>query len=422
MKLIANLVGAVLLCITGALTYLWYETNATVDRVVAELSPYARISYGSIVSSIYPGVLGIADATIRLDGQTLHADAITVRGRSLLDLYALQKNPGLFLVKHPDLKIDGLSSPTRLRKLPSFATLMENKPLQALANLNAAGCNGRSDISYGDLTAMGYSGLSSNILVKTGPEPFGRGWELQIDYRIAGIADYATNIIFKEAPRSLPIALERVSQLDVERIMLQIRDRGYNPRLLEYCAGEVGIDEQAYLQHHLAAVQNELEQHRIPYSDAMLFSYEEGLHRGALKRLRIQPKSDFAIEDLGFYKPGDYLELLGVRFSVNNRQATTRNTKLTTQQKPSGNLATAASPTTNTSAARPAPASTAMDWSELENVINKDIVVYTATGGQHRGQLENVDDYLLVLRKNIGAGSFSFTIDRRRFKNAVRIN
>ena len=78
MKLLAALVAALLLAFAGAFSYVWYRTNTTIDEAVSALAPYAHISYGSIISSVYPGILGLADVEILLEGKRLHADSITV--------------------------------------------------------------------------------------------------------------------------------------------------------------------------------------------------------------------------------------------------------------------------------------------------------------------------------------------------------
>lgn len=422
MKLFASLVVALLLCFAGATAYIWHQTNTTVDRAINAIAPYAHISYGSIISSIYPGTLGLSDVTILLEGKRLHADAITVNAASIFDLYALQQNPSLFLVKHPRLEIQGLSSPIPLRKFKLLEQPFDHPYMRALTAIDAVGCGPRREISYDDMRDMGYGAVRSDITLQSGPREFTTNWEISLQSRMQGIADYSMSISFDDAPSSLPLVLYRLERLDVNKIVLQSHDRGYNSRLLQFCAGQLGIDAETYKQRHLDELVRYFRRRSLVVEPPMLASYGEGLHRGARMRLKVQPQADFSIEDLGFYQPGDYMGLLGIRLTTNNLPAKTPSPKIATAPVTTTNSTAKPIDTAGTSPPQAKAVVETLDWSQLKRALNQDILVYTSSGGSHRGQLENVDDYLLVLKKNIGAGSIRYTIDRRRFDHARRVN
>ena len=234
---------------------------------------------------------------------------------------------------------------------------------------------------------------------------------------IRGVADYAMSVRFDDAPSSLSRALQRLERLDVDSVVLRTRDRGYNPRRLEFCAQQLGMTVASYQRHHLLALKQHLKQRSMILSPAMLQSYEEGLHRGARMRLMIQPQPDFAIEDLGFYQAADYPDLLGIVFNVNNRPP---GEKAKVVQLAETQPTAAASPPVGSSESITAVDKTAaLAWPDLQQALHQDILVTTEAGGQHRGRLENVEQDLLTLRKNLGAGSMTYTIDRRRFKQAT---
>ena len=191
MKLVATLATlavTLLLCFTGAFAYVWYQTNNTVDRAVKAIAPFAHISYGSIISSVYPGKLGLADVTILLEGKRLHAEAITISAATIFDLYALQKNPSLFLVKHPRLNIRGLKSPLRADQFKLLARPFDHPYLKTLTNLDAVACGDRDVIGDEDMTAMGYGTRITDIELWSGPQPFDPSYAFELSAKIRGVA------------------------------------------------------------------------------------------------------------------------------------------------------------------------------------------------------------------------------------------
>jgi hypothetical protein len=60
-----------------------------------------------------------------------------------------------------------------------------------------------------------------------------------------------------------------------------------------------------------------------------------------------------------------------------------------------------------------------LGWDDLEKTLQHQVIVYTASGGEHRGRVEQVDPQRLMLKQAFGANSMSFTIDRRRFSHAT---
>ena len=121
MKLITSAIALLLLFATGAFTFIWYQTNQTVKQAISALSPYAQISYGTITSSVIPGILGITDVDIIIEGKRFRADSITFSAASILELYALQKNPHSYVKSLPRLDIRGLRSPHQARDLNLLA-------------------------------------------------------------------------------------------------------------------------------------------------------------------------------------------------------------------------------------------------------------------------------------------------------------
>ena len=125
------------------------------------------------------------------------------------------------------------------------------------------------------------------------------------------------------------------------------------------------------------------------------------------------------IEDLHFFKPADYQDLLGINFSVNNRAAQ--------QQKKPVQLATAPQKQVlrqehekKSEPGEQQPKDLA--WDDLNRVLHRNVVVYTESGGKHRGRVEQINTSSLVLKKSFGPDSMTFTIDRKRFSHAERIN
>jgi hypothetical protein len=420
-KLIATIAAAILLCFASAFTYVWYQTNNAVKQAIDALSPYAQISYGSIISSVYPGILGIADVSIILEGKRLQAEAITLSADNILDLYALQKNPWLFLVKHPKLHIRGLLSPQPIADFALFDQPFNHPYLQGLANLDAVGCGQRTRIGRDDMQAMGYANLLSDITVLSGPKPFTESAYLfELTSSVRGVADYAMDITFADAPRDIDRGLQRLANLDVDSILLRSKDQGYNPRRMEFCAQQLGMSLAAYEQYHVRAVKKVFQRHSIKLDNATLAAYAQGLHRGASMRLRVKPRPEFALEDLRFYQPDDYFDLLGINFSVNNRAVAKSGTIAADADAaaaaPSEN--TVALPATATASTAPILASKQLDWSDLDKAVHNRVAVYTQSGGVHRGRLVEVLPNLLVMKKSFGADNMIYRIERRRFNHA----
>jgi hypothetical protein len=419
LKLITSAAAILLLGATGAFTYLWYHTNHTVKQVIGALAPGLQISYGSINSSVFPGILGISDVDIILEGKRFHADSITVSANTILDLYALQKNPYTYALLQPRLDIQGLQSQFPPGEISLLTDLFDHPYLQPIKNLDALGCKQRDTISASDMTSMGYRGLIGDISLWSGPQPFGAGYTVDFSARLPGQADYHFSVSYSDAPKDFSQALHSLARLEVESVTIISKDRGYNERLQEFCAAELDMDTVRYKAHHLSAVERFFRRQGIRLDASDLAIYRDSLHRGASKKLRVKPRRDFAIEDLRFFKPADYRDLLGISFSVNNRALLQQKNPVqlaTTPQKPAARQESAQKKEPGMSQPKD------LDWSDLNQVLHRKVIVYTESGGKHRGRVEQINASSLVLKKSFGPDSMSFTIDRNRFSYAERIN
>lgn len=418
LKFIISTAAILLLCATGTFTYFWYHTNHTVKQAISALAPHAQISYGSVVSSVYPGILGVSDVDIIVEGKRLHADSITFSADTILELYALQKNPYQYALSQPRLDIRNLRSPVPAIEFDLLAELLDHPYLQFINNLDAIGCKQRDSISASDMTSMGYHGLHADINLWSGPQPFSSGYNVELSVSVPGQADYRISVSYADVPKGISQALQQLSRLDLESVNISSKDRGYNERLQEFCAAAMGIDAQRYQSHHLGAVAQLFRRQGITLSDSDLAIYSESLHKGASKQLRIKPRRDFAIEDLRFFKPADYRDLLGINFSANNRQA---------KQQKDAKIAEASPeiPSKPIAVQHQVPDTQLQEdlsWDDLNKALHRNVVVYTESGGVHRGRVEQISTRSLVLKKSFGPDSMSFTIDRKRFSYAERVN
>ncbi len=418
MKFISATLAILLLCISGAFTYFWYQTNQTVKQAISALAPYAQISYGSIISSVYPGILGIADVDVIVEGKRLHADAITFRAGTIFDLYALQKNPHSYALSQPRLDIRGLQSPAPASDFNRLVDTFDHRYLRTIRNLDALGCNNRDRISLADMTAMGYRGLQGDFSLWSKPQPFSNGYLVELSSSLPGRADYRLTVSLPDTPGDFSQLAHKLSRLELDSISLTSRDRGYNERLQEFCAAELGTDPDSYQRIHLAAVEQFFRRQGIHLGDDELAIYREGLHRGASKQLRVKPRRGFAIEDLRFYQPDDYRELLGIHFSANNRAAA--------RQDKSSHLATTPAAdnqvATRNDSLSQRQQREILGWEDLDQALHRRVIVFTASGGRHRGRVEQINPGELVLKKSFGPDSMTFTIDRKRFSRAALVN
>jgi hypothetical protein len=370
-----------------------------------------------------------------LEGKRLYAEAITVSASTLFDLYALQKNPYLFLVKHPRLKIRGLRSPIPPADFQLLAQPFQHPLLTALTSLDAVGCGQRDRISYDDMAAMGYGTVITDIELWSGPQEFTQTYGYELSAKLRGIADYGLNVSFRDAPSSLQLALQQLERLRVASIVLQTKDQGYNPIRLAFCAEQSAMEVAAYRRHHVNTLRQYFDQHALKIDQDMLQSYEEGLHRGAFMRLKVQPPDGFSINDLKFYRPEDYREVLGISLRVNHRTAAQSDTPAAvavTPDVPTLEPVVAEHSSTTANPVLDEPLVNAvlqnqrlpaeLQWPDLQQALQRDILVVTESGGKHRGRLETVQPHLLVLKKRMGAGSFTYAIERRRFQHAQLLN
>jgi len=301
----------------GAKLYLHAQVGKTLDSVVAQMSPYADVSYAS-VSSTFDGRIGVGNVRIRprfIDDE-VRIEEVSFKLPSMMYLLDLetrvrQQNPPTEL----SMRVTDVALSTHGKLVQAWeARMFADDPESRVAALGNCVTRTRLpsqmylldyDEIRGSFEVGYYYDLERGHFVVHGTAG-------QIDaYQISG--DLALVM-----PSFDPLALmTALSNPQIARAGLQITDAGYFDRVFGYCARDdrVGKDDViALLMNDLLKMFDALP---VRPDQPLLDAYAQFIAEGSKISITAEPPEPQRLQYLSLYAPEDVPALLNIRTRVN---------------------------------------------------------------------------------------------------------
>lgn len=296
----------------GAKLYLHNEVSSAMDQAVIMASPFAKIDYDGVSSSL-TGKLTVDGLTVRIAGyrDEIYIDRLGIDTPSffaLLDLFDPMKLQSEGFPKYLGFIVDGLRVPV---EADYFADLHEFTLAESgITEISdpADKCTGKYGFSPEALAALGYDDqvLSMSMYLRDENSKFifdmsvniEDMWDIEADVQLAG------NMMAEmmKGPASRP---------KLGSMRLEYTDRSLNKRVVDYC-GELGLSELETLRAQIDAFKYMGSSNGIEFDQYMLDPYKEFLKGKDSLVVTARPNEPIAFSQIDLYKPSDVPALLNL--------------------------------------------------------------------------------------------------------------
>jgi len=301
----------------GVKLYLHIQVGKTVDTMVAQMSPYADVSYESVTST-FDGRIGVSDVKIR---PRMVDDEIRIREVSF-------KLPSMMYLLDLDNRVQNQDPPDELSvKVHDVALSTRGKLIEAWEDQMFA------DDSEGRLAAFDNCVSRTNLPTQMyllnydeirGSFEVGYYYDHQRgNFVVHGTAGQLDAYEFKGDLAVVMPAFDAFAMMNafsnpqIARASLEITDSGYFDRVFDYCANDDQLEKQdviALLTEDLLEMFDEMP---MKPDQLLIDAYTQFITEGSRIKITAHPHEPQKLQYLSLYAPEDVPALLNIQTQVN---------------------------------------------------------------------------------------------------------
>lgn len=395
--LAVGLAGAV----AGAAVYLEHRAGEAVDHLARVLEPAGQLSYGSLAVSA-DGSLTLSDVDWEPanTGGQLFVRQLRLDPGGPLALLELGRQirrgrwPESLEVTAEDILLD-TSGPLAKRASGPWGLL----PLATPADARGCGATARVDAAM--LADMGFSMLSTDLVARLRRLPGGNELRLRWQAETSGLSGHQLDLRLQVDPRHGPAQLGAARLLELS---LGYTDLGFGRSRNLYCAGRLGLDAEAFVQHQVEAVARSRQ--TAPGAD-LRGQYTEFLRQGGELRWHSRPGEPApTLGELAAMDAPQRLAALAPSLAINDRPVAEPAQAWLPRRAPETRSAEAATaPDTQPGAGLEGAAFEPVEVTELAGLDGYTLRLRTRQGAELQGVLLQVGERELVLQRRVSGGS-----------------
>ena len=307
-KLLRNLLLAGLLLAGGTKLLAWYEAGQAAQRLTAALAPVAQLTYDSLSAGLDGSVtLGNASLAIKRDkgADTYKAERVVVETPSVFWLLKHSLFGDTALPPHFGISAQGLKLPSIPQLDPHWfdpATLVPFQTAGCAAAAFSQADYRKMDVTPGDMRERGdfhydaEAHTADMTVVLTAPETASISLE-------AGLRQFEPNML---------LSGDGFRALHIERLAVDYTDNGFFKRRNQFCGQRAGLGVPQFIEQHIAAVQQQLQQHGVEASNEVLKLYRRLVDSGGHATVLSLPNGSFTAGAWWSSSPEDLLRQMNV--------------------------------------------------------------------------------------------------------------
>lgn len=388
---------------------IYYRVTAQLDDAIAMVSPFARVTYQGVNSSL-SGEVSVEQVMIRayaVDFPVQIAE-ISLAFPDLKTLLFIKddiKNQRLpermkFSLKHIEIDVEDLKP---------YLSLTQKDTEQWLQGNGALGCEALEDADAATaLQILGYGQLDGSMTLAYGWDKLSKTMTLDMDFSWHDMTRTAMTFEFDEVAALSAVAL---AQPKLKRIALQLDDLGYNGRFAGYCAEQEAITAKEFIDIHLALARGALQEQGIILGEEWFEAYEYYLHATGPLVISMYPDNMKDLANAHLYKPSDIPRLLGLEISMGDRVI--RDISMDwDQEKLMASVAAYQKKDNPTPAVAPEPEpqpEVKIQYREiplerLNDYLNQRVIALTRDGRKFEGELTRSTEQQILINVAMGSG------------------
>lgn len=392
-----GLAGAV----AGGAVYLEHRAGQAVDHLARALAPAGQLGYGSLAVSAN-GSLTLSDVDWEPadTGGQLFIRRLHLDPGGPLELLELGRRirrgqwPESLAVTAEDILVD-TGGPLAKQASGPWGLL----PLVTPADARGCGATARVDAAM--LADMGFSVLSTDLVARLRRLPGSEQLRLHWQAETAGVSGHRLDLRLRVDPQDGPAQLTSATLLELS---VGYTDLGFGRSRNVYCAGRLGLDPEAFVQHQVEAVARSRQ--ASPGPD-LRRAYADFLRHGGKLQWHSRPVEPApTLGALAAMDPGQRLAALEPSLAINGAPMTAAARAWLPRRAPATDSARGlAAPGTAAGNAAHGAAFEPVEMTELAGLEGYTLRLRTRQGAQLQGVLQRVGQRELVLLRRQSGGS-----------------
>jgi hypothetical protein len=296
---------------------LWLSVRSIMDDAIAQMSPFATLSYQGITSS-FDGRVGVEGIEIQVSmfNDELHIAQAELKFKGLMDLLSFKER--LAEGKFPEQMAVNLKG-VALDVHGPFMEMIHRQPEQPDLGtaLTSVACGSSRYIGVDELLEIGYRTLETDAQFSYLFQPGAQTLTFNLTADTRDMAEYRLSLSManmSEKPGDLRVNPPRVSS-----VTLEVNDNQYRRKVNSYCAGKLGQAEEAYLQTSIEHLDRSLRSQRIALDPALLESLKAYYKDPQALRVELTPSEGMTWDGLQFFEAKDVVAMLRPVLLINQQ-------------------------------------------------------------------------------------------------------
>jgi len=315
MKKVLLLIVLVAAIVGGLKGFVYYKVTSQLDDAIAAVSPFVRISYEGVSSSL-DGEVTVQGVKVNGYGNNLAVDidevAVTFPNLKTLlfigDAVKKQRLPERMGLRLNHVRMD-------LQSLRPYMTMLLSQNQQPFQDYSLLGCGALEETDpLNVLQQLGYSELDNSMTVGYSWDRASKRMTIDSDFRWHEMTSSAVTIELDQIAALSAAAM--MSQPELKRISINIEDEGYNARLVSHCAADQKVSNDEFITLHMALMKTALSEQGISLNERVFDAYRYYLEAEGALMLQMRPSNMQQLANLDMFKPSDIPGLLGLEIHM----------------------------------------------------------------------------------------------------------
>ena len=384
--------------------YYYYEVQQVerqLDDMAQAVQVVGSLSHSGV--SIGPGgevhVDGLLFEPHDTDAGRLRANRVTLDAGNLWELAGLRRTLDAGrLPRELGLSVTGLSLP------PGMAADQQGD--NPLLQLDVAGCGERRFNTAEDLhAALGYGHLPLDMGFEYRLDGGGEGLVVRSTWGIEALGHGSVSGRFGVGASSTDARqmLPALMTASLESLTVEYQDQGYYPALLEFCAGEMDMAPEEYIEHHLEAWADAWRVLGVEPGPNLSKAYARFIEEPDHVLLRFDGVADPTLFWASVDSPAELPRQLGASITVAGERFGRVDLRTASARAPTGS-AGARSGSANGGDEIVLPDTGPIALDKLGDHVGRNIAVTLADGRARQGELVAVEEGGIRMRRRLGRG------------------
>lgn len=423
----------------GMYLFLWWKIKVVADNFSEDISPFAIMSYQSVLVDLTEARIGLREVSFIPVGMEdeISIKSIIFSAPSIGSLLGIQTK--LSQGELPDelnIHINKIRASMGDDYMQAWQQSMLEVRNESGSDSELIACGNVKMLGIPEMMQMGYSYLESNIGLQYQLDSTNGRLDMELSLAVDNMFDSRTTMVFPSKEEQLSLQVLPSIIYNVKRVEFWQKDKGFNQRYSSLCARLNHETVEQYYEKYTKSLRKSLKYEGWTLPNSVFEAYRKVSLPNSEINLRVDIPNSFNIQQIK--QPLDILYILNPYVELNGEPVYLDGITwfepdpdgerlLQELRKSEEDRDSSAQESSKMIHSRryeepkeDKKAFKSVDISELEEHIGQPVILYTYFGQKVQGRLLSIDNNIVVVRRRLpnDKGTATYPINRKRIQNA----